>query len=928
MAGSGSRKKRDVLKNKAMLVVRNETQQEVTNVIFPNGLTVGTIDFTNGAKVHGNVQVAGILNAQGVRVNGNEITGTAGPPGGPGGVGAGVVISPGSVSYPADFQGTIDSSHASLGNTSISMILGGEALTVDNTSPFDDNSFRVGTPTTTGISVGSTTQTDGSASVDFTIDQSTMTGDSASIVYPVTLNVSGSEVTFDAKQTFAKAKEAPPTPVGNLSNTTIDIPTDFLGRNPNDNAYFSLASDFPAAATTLLTVTAGSNTLTWNGDNSVGDDPPEGKFSVIHAGTTGSLFNTENASLGSAMILGGSGTGNTNYEVDLTSPASNNGLVSVISFTASGDGVLIKPVKLGEFDDHSPASPSFNNGTRRFDNLYLEIPVKATIGGVTTYFKKVFTISKSKEAVPTPEVSLSNETINIIADANGGNAGNAGSFWSTAQGLSSGDSTIMTVTAGTDTLTWNGDENSSSPSNPDEGTFKIDWQNTTGVTDTGKAVTFYQAQSWAASPTLDTSAELRYATTGRILDFTTSEESGKPKISMDFLSPFDNNPVGQSTGGSTTFDTINFTIPVLITLGGTTVTVNKGLTVQKIRQAQDGLNEIQVQVSPTFIGFVEDTSNVVTPTLNGSQARFTVTVKETDLSGNTTTLTNTSTSPPPSGEFRIGATSNGTFTDNTGNLGTSHIVTNNGGSGYLQVASLPTNFSAGALSSLPVVIRDSAGNNRDRDISVSLSKTSDGTVGTNGSTIVTNNLVFTFDYTGKSNSTNAPCIQFPHTGITSASEGYTRTGQTFVDNSGDIVVASQSQIKIEDNAMVALGFPDAAEAVLWIPLIIGSGGTLVTASGTLTIASINRPSEEISIGLYETNGEFSSSPSKLIYKEIILIDGNTKATLSSGIYSLSLNNGVSLQNLYGYAFGVHFRNSGTPTGGGSIEVDLTLAHEV
>ena len=74
MAGSGKHHGKEALKNKAMLVVRNITEQEVTNVIFPNGLTVGTVDLKNGAKIHGNVQVAGTLNAQDLRINGTSIS--------------------------------------------------------------------------------------------------------------------------------------------------------------------------------------------------------------------------------------------------------------------------------------------------------------------------------------------------------------------------------------------------------------------------------------------------------------------------------------------------------------------------------------------------------------------------------------------------------------------------------------------------------------------------------------------------------------------------------------------------------------------------------------------------------------------------------------------------------------------------------------
>ncbi len=76
MAGSGKHPGKEALKNKSMLVVRNITKQEVTNVIFPNGITVGTIDLHNGAKVHGNMTVKGIVNARDVRINGESIAGS------------------------------------------------------------------------------------------------------------------------------------------------------------------------------------------------------------------------------------------------------------------------------------------------------------------------------------------------------------------------------------------------------------------------------------------------------------------------------------------------------------------------------------------------------------------------------------------------------------------------------------------------------------------------------------------------------------------------------------------------------------------------------------------------------------------------------------------------------------------------------------
>lgn len=76
MAGAGKGRGQNELKNKAMLVVRNITKQEVTNVIFPNGITIGTATgpFKNGFRVHGNAQVSGIVNAQGFKVNGQDLS--------------------------------------------------------------------------------------------------------------------------------------------------------------------------------------------------------------------------------------------------------------------------------------------------------------------------------------------------------------------------------------------------------------------------------------------------------------------------------------------------------------------------------------------------------------------------------------------------------------------------------------------------------------------------------------------------------------------------------------------------------------------------------------------------------------------------------------------------------------------------------------
>ena len=57
------KRSKEKLKNIAYLVTRNNTKQEIVNVVFPNGLTVGLDDagFANGLKVNGNTTVVDLM---------------------------------------------------------------------------------------------------------------------------------------------------------------------------------------------------------------------------------------------------------------------------------------------------------------------------------------------------------------------------------------------------------------------------------------------------------------------------------------------------------------------------------------------------------------------------------------------------------------------------------------------------------------------------------------------------------------------------------------------------------------------------------------------------------------------------------------------------------------------------------------------------
>ena len=71
--GSRTRIKKSKLKNVGMMTIRNATKQEVNTVFFPNGAIIRPT-----LKVEGPLQVAGIVNATEVRINGKSVTGLVG----------------------------------------------------------------------------------------------------------------------------------------------------------------------------------------------------------------------------------------------------------------------------------------------------------------------------------------------------------------------------------------------------------------------------------------------------------------------------------------------------------------------------------------------------------------------------------------------------------------------------------------------------------------------------------------------------------------------------------------------------------------------------------------------------------------------------------------------------------------------------------
>ena len=198
-----------------------------------------------------------------------------------------VVINPASVVLPADSSGAV-SSHSE-GNATINVFAGTDQLVSDNSAPFSNNTFRVGTPTATNITAG----TPSHSGVNVTSNPSSMSTaqDTASIVFPVTVNVAGTETIINATQSFAKAQKGTNgtdgtdgtdgTPGSNGTSTmTVRFTLDY---SPNTNA----------GATTMARTTSVTNLICNTGFGaSTGLSEP---FSVN--GTTFTINGTGNPSV-------------------------------------------------------------------------------------------------------------------------------------------------------------------------------------------------------------------------------------------------------------------------------------------------------------------------------------------------------------------------------------------------------------------------------------------------------------------------------------------------------------------------------------------------------------------------------------------------------------------------------------------------------
>ena len=137
------------------------------------------------------------------------------------GIGIVIVLTPLSIVLSTDSSGNV--SDFSPTGASIQVLQNGVAMTVDNSNPYSNSTFRVNSATGTGITAGSIVQIDGQPGATVQ-DSSNMTSDTASIEHSITYKTSaGNEATVTVTQSLAKSKQGAAGSSGSLAGSTATI---------------------------------------------------------------------------------------------------------------------------------------------------------------------------------------------------------------------------------------------------------------------------------------------------------------------------------------------------------------------------------------------------------------------------------------------------------------------------------------------------------------------------------------------------------------------------------------------------------------------------------------------------------------------------------------------------------------------------------
>lgn len=414
------------------------------------------------------------------------------------------------------------------------------------------------------------------------------------------------------------------TTVVDLSKETINIATDYLGRHPTEkkqyDSYDNSSSDdnVPTSAFTTITVKAGETDLTFDGHQEPGEEPSVNTYRIDtknvvmktvgpvrsdgNNGTLTEMTLNNNLRVHNVTYPGGGNpsstdpsTGDVDYHLWGNSALNGNVVFGVFIDKDSNNNAKISVSLLdytdGETNNTNPAESNL------FDSVEVSIPVVINSNGRIENVVKALTVSKIKSAPPTPVVSLTKDLISIPTDHLGRNPTDGTFFDSASDFPSNARNTILSVTAGNTSLTWHGEENDSTPTDPPESQFRINPMGITGTTNNGVSLTPRSISSGATAldspPATDVIFDINFANQesveGHVLRLRSQSDGlGGVNIQLFRLAEFDNSTSGDfTTGGTQRFDSIDLTIPVKATIAGVTNTINKTLTISKSKEVRD-----------------------------------------------------------------------------------------------------------------------------------------------------------------------------------------------------------------------------------------------------------------------------------------------------------------------------------------------------
>ena len=421
---------------------------------------------------------------------------------------------------------------------------------------------------------------------------------------------------------------------------------------------------------------------------------------------------------------------------------------------------------------------------------------------------------------------------------------------------------------------------------------------------------------------------------------------------------------------------IDIPVPIDANSNGTNVSDNVTLSIVKVFAGEDASppTAIDVQVSPGHINFAGDSSGTVTGGTNQAQYRAYIRVYEDG-----TEIANVSTtSGQPNSTFYMGGTSNFTVTDNTSTWATGSLTRVNGtGTGnvaYVAANSVPSNFISGLVSNIPLVIKDSTGGSRNRQVAIAYTQTNAGANGSNGSDGDDGDSTVAISATyivGKDNTSSAGDsdndLVHPYSNKMAADDhvflpdmlssgnqltpGYLINGKTLgphVQLNGSLITYSDASSMTASTQDITIGSNDANGSVLWCPY--STAYKIKAVSGTLGVQYVgymNGPKDtgphslttdvEYSLVMYETDGNaITGTPTKVSPLAVLELAGATGRTFAAQSTTESHVVGSDFSDLNisagrGITFGIFINNAGNGSedfgpGFGTFQLDLSITY--